>query len=77
VVLADATLLFLYYSLLLHFTTPWNAFSDENRLVLSDFVEEYETPEQYVQSHIDLIKEASKNYNVPNGINSHTTSKFG
>ncbi|MFZ0510221.1 MAG: hypothetical protein WAM14_01330 [Candidatus Nitrosopolaris sp.] len=24
---------------------PWNAFSDENRLVLSDFVEEYQTPE--------------------------------
>jgi hypothetical protein len=44
---------------------PWNAFSDENRLVLSDFVEEYQTPEQYVQSHIDLIKEASKNYTVP------------
>lgn len=27
--------------------------------------EEYQTPEQYLQSHIDLIKEASKNYTVP------------
>jgi hypothetical protein len=38
---------------------PWNAFSDENRLILSDFVEEYQTPEQYVRSHIDLLKNAS------------------
>jgi len=43
---------------------PWNAFSDE-RLVLSDFVEEYQTPEQYVQSRIDLLKQASQNYIVP------------
>jgi hypothetical protein len=44
---------------------PWNVFSDENRLVLSNFVEEYQTPEQYVQSHIDLLKQASQNYTVP------------
>ena len=29
--------------------------------VLADFVEEYQTPEQYVESHIDLIKEAYAN----------------
>ncbi|MGA9155039.1 MAG: hypothetical protein WBZ36_31025 [Candidatus Nitrosopolaris sp.] len=44
---------------------PWSAFSDENRLVLSDFVEEYQTPEQYVRSHIDLLKNASQNYTIP------------
>ena len=35
------------------------------QLVLSDFMEEYQTREQHVQSDIDLIKEASKNYIVP------------
>jgi hypothetical protein len=44
---------------------PWNAFSDEGRLVLSDFVEEYQTSEQYVQSYINLLKNASQNYTVP------------
>jgi hypothetical protein len=29
---------------------------------LSDFAEDYQTPEQYVQSHIDLFKQASQNY---------------
>jgi len=33
--------------------------------ILSDFVEEYQTPEQYVQSRIDLLKQASQNYIVP------------
>jgi hypothetical protein len=41
---------------------PWNTFSDEGRLVLSDFAEEYQTPEQYVQSHIDLLKQVSELY---------------
>jgi hypothetical protein len=27
--------------------------------LLADFVEVYQTPEQYVQSHIDFLKEAS------------------
>jgi hypothetical protein len=44
---------------------PWNAFSDEGRVVLSDFVEEYQTPEQYVQSYINLLKNAPHNYTVP------------
>jgi hypothetical protein len=44
---------------------PWNSIADEGRLVLADFEEEYQTPEQYVQSHIDLLKEASQNYIVP------------
>ena len=39
---------------------PWTAFSDENRLVLADFVEEYRTPEQYVQSHINLLMNACR-----------------
>jgi hypothetical protein len=28
---------------------PWDAFSDEGRLVLAEFTEKYRTPEQYVQ----------------------------
>ena len=28
-------------------------------------MEEYQTPEQYVQSRIDLLKQASQNYIVP------------
>lgn len=44
---------------------PWNSIADEGRLVLADFEEEYQTPEQYVQLHIDLLKEASQNYVVP------------
>jgi len=44
---------------------PWNSITDEGRLILADFEEEYQTPEQYVQLHIDLLKEASQNYIVP------------
>ena len=33
--------------------------------LLADFVEEYQTPEQYVQSHIDFLKEASQSYTIP------------
>jgi hypothetical protein len=43
----------------------WDSFSDEGRLVLSDFIEEYKTPEQFVQLHIDLLKNASENHTVP------------
>lgn len=43
----------------------WDSFSDEGRLVLSDFIEEYKTPEQFVQLHIDLLKKASQNYTIP------------
>jgi hypothetical protein len=43
---------------------PWSAYSDENRLVLSDFVEEYQTPE-HVQPHIDLLRNTSQSYTVP------------
>jgi hypothetical protein len=45
---------------------PWNTISDEGRLVLSDFAEEYQTPEQYVQSHLHLLKQASELYQSPN-----------
>ena len=44
---------------------PWDAFSDEGRLVLAEFTEKYQTPEQYVQLRIDLLKNASQNYSVP------------
>ena len=43
----------------------WNAFSDEGRLVLGDFIEKYQTPKQYVQSCIDLLKNASQSYMIP------------
>lgn len=41
---------------------PWDSFSDEGRQVLEDFVEEYRSPEQYVQSCIDFVRSASANY---------------
>lgn len=43
----------------------WDSFSDEGRLVLMDFIEEYRTPQQYVQVGIDFLKNASQNYTVP------------
>lgn len=43
----------------------WDAFSDEGRLVLEDFAEEYQTQEQYVQWHINLLKNASQSYMIP------------
>jgi hypothetical protein len=43
----------------------WNAFSDEGRLVLGDFIEEYQTPKQYAQSCINLLKNASQSYMIP------------
>jgi hypothetical protein len=46
---------------------PWDAFADEGRLVLEDFVhvEDYQTPEQYVRSNVDFFKNASTNYVIP------------
>jgi hypothetical protein len=41
----------------------WSSFSDEGR-VLTDFVEEYQMPEDYVQLQFDL-KNASHSYTVP------------
>ncbi|MGC2682661.1 MAG: hypothetical protein WA323_12390 [Candidatus Nitrosopolaris sp.] len=41
------------------------SFSDEGRIVLADFSEEYHTPEQFVQLHVDILKNASQNYTVP------------
>lgn len=43
----------------------WDSFSDEGRLVLMDFIEEYRTPQQFVQVGIDFLKNASQNYTVP------------
>ena len=43
----------------------WDSFSDEGRLVLADFAEDYRTPEEHVQVGIDFLKNASQNYNVP------------
>jgi hypothetical protein len=43
----------------------WNSFSDEGRQVLADYVEEYQSPQQYVQVGIDFLKEASQNYTIP------------
>lgn len=43
----------------------WDSFSDEGRLVLMDYVEEYRTPHQFVQVGIDFLKDASQNYTVP------------
>jgi predicted small metal-binding protein len=43
----------------------WVSFSDEGRIVLADFSEEYHTPEQFVQLHVRMLKNASQNYTVP------------
>ena len=43
----------------------WDSFSDEGRLVLKDFIEEYQSPDQFVQVGIDFLKNAAQNYTVP------------
>lgn len=37
----------------------WDSFSDEGRPVLGDFVEEYQTPEEFVQTGLDYLRTAS------------------
>jgi hypothetical protein len=43
----------------------WDSFSDEGRPVLGDFVEEYQTPEEFVQTGLDYLRTASLNYTIP------------
>jgi len=43
----------------------WDSFSDEGRLVLKDFIEEYQSPDQFVHVGIDFLKNAAQNYTVP------------
>jgi len=44
---------------------PWDSFSDQGRLVLGDFKEEYHTPEQYIQLGINFLRNAPRTYTVP------------
>lgn len=44
---------------------PWDSFSDEGRLVLGHFQEEYRSPNQYLQLCINLLKNASQTYTIP------------
>ena len=43
----------------------WDSFSDEGRLVLTDFIEEYQSPDQFVQVGIDFLRNAAQNYTIP------------
>lgn len=44
---------------------PWDSFSDQGRLVIGDFKEEYQTPKQYIQLGINFLKNAPKTYTIP------------
>jgi hypothetical protein len=43
----------------------WDAIADEGRLVVCNFDDTYESPEQYVQRGIDHIKNADSQFKVP------------
>ncbi len=43
----------------------WDAIADEGRLVLCNFNDVYESPEQYIQRGINHIKNADSRYKVP------------
>jgi hypothetical protein len=43
----------------------WDAIADEGRLVICDFNDIYESPEQYIQRGINHIKNADSRYKVP------------
>jgi hypothetical protein len=44
---------------------PWDAIADEGRLVLCNFDDAYESPEQYIQRGINHLKNANFRYKVP------------
>jgi hypothetical protein len=43
----------------------WDAIADEGRLVICNFDDTYESPEQYIQRGINHIKNADSQYKVP------------
>lgn len=44
---------------------PWDSFSDQGRLVIGNFKEEYQTPDQYIQLGINFLKNAPQAYTIP------------
>lgn len=48
---------------------PWDAFSDEGRVVIDDSIKDYIAIKHYVQSIITYLKNAHKHYTIPRWFN--------
>jgi hypothetical protein len=44
---------------------PWNMISDQSRYLYDNGVSKYRTPEEYIQTSIDLLKNAHEEYKIP------------
>jgi len=48
---------------------PWDAIADKVRLVVTNFDDRYETPEEYIQHGINFLKNAHDSYTIPRWYN--------